>query len=74
MASFLSRDQAFDQMVELWKASRANSSTMESKHDDDATAFSEEEDESDLTSDYSYTESEEDDDLIKPNQIQGIKW
>ncbi|GAA5801108.1 hypothetical protein HPULCUR_006550 [Helicostylum pulchrum] len=71
LASFLSRDQAYDQMVELWKASRANSSTMEAKHDDDATAYSEEDDESDLTSDYSYTESEEDErnDLIKPNQI-----
>ncbi|KAG2229122.1 hypothetical protein INT48_005481 [Thamnidium elegans] len=43
LASFLSRDQAYDQMVELWKASRANSSTIEPKHDDDATAYSEEE-------------------------------
>ncbi|KAF1803564.1 GRAM domain-containing protein [Mucor lusitanicus] len=53
LASFLSRDQAYDQMVEIWKASRANSSTIQVHaggfKGDDATEFSGS-DESDYTS------------------------
>lgn len=73
MASFLSRDQAYDQMVEIWKASRANSSTIEVHasgfKDDDATEFSGS-DESDYTSsDYSYSDEDEGDDELKTDLV-----
>lgn len=84
MASFLSRDQAYDQMVEIWKASRANSSTIEVHasgfKDDDATEFSGSDDSDYTSSDYSYSdedeENEEDDELntdlvTKSSQING---
>lgn len=66
MASFLSRDTAYDQMVEIWKQSRANTSQIEVHHhdkfNDDATAYSDEDNESDFTtsSGYSYTDEDED--------------
>jgi hypothetical protein len=74
LASFLSRDQAFDQMVEIWKASRASTiEVLEHIKDDDATAFSED-DESDYTSSgYSYSEDEDEvnTEMINSNINQG---
>lgn len=81
LASFLSRDQAFDQMVEVWKASRA-SSTIEVHHDklkDDASSYSDNESDISSSSGYSYSddgdEEDEEDDTVNPtsvntNQIQ----
>lgn len=83
LASFLSRDQAFDQMVEVWKASRA-SSTIEVHHDklkDDASSYSDNESDISSSSGYSYSddgdEEDEEDDTVNPtsvntNQIQGM--
>ncbi|CEP08977.1 hypothetical protein [Parasitella parasitica] len=73
LASFLSRDQAYDQMVEVWKASRACKSAIEVHEsglkDDDATEFSGS-DESDYTSsDYSYSDQEEDDDELNADLV-----
>ncbi|KAI8635948.1 hypothetical protein BD408DRAFT_487223 [Parasitella parasitica] len=73
LASFLSRDQAYDQMVEVWKASRASKSAIEVHEsglkDDDATEFSGS-DESDYTSsDYSYSDQDEDDDELNADLV-----
>lgn len=82
LASFLSRDQAFDQMVDIWKSSRA-SSTIEVHHNklkDDASSYSGNESDTSSSSGYSYSdddEEDEEDDTVNPtsvstNQIQGI--
>ncbi|KAL0140368.1 hypothetical protein V8B55DRAFT_1506626 [Mucor lusitanicus] len=65
LASFLSRDQAYDQMVEIWESF---SSTIQVHaggfKGDDATEFSGS-DESDYTSsDYSYSDEDEEDDEL----------
>ncbi|GAN10517.1 hypothetical protein MAM1_0364c10058 [Mucor ambiguus] len=68
VASFLSRDQAYDQMVEIWKASRANSSTIQVHASgfkgDDATEFSGSDESEYTSSDYSYSDEDEDDDEL----------
>lgn len=76
MASFLSRDQAFDQMVGIWKASRASTSSIEILHikSDDMTVFSED-DESDYSSS-GYSSSEEEDvdtEMINSNISHGMR-
>ena len=62
MASFLSRDHAFDQMVEIWKASRASKIEVHQhdKYNDDATMYSEDDSDYTSSSGYSYSEDEED--------------
>ncbi|EPB91494.1 hypothetical protein HMPREF1544_01625 [Mucor circinelloides 1006PhL] len=68
LASFLSRDQAYDQMVEIWKASRANSSTIQVHasgfKNDDASEFSGSDDSDYTSSDYSYSDEDEEDDKL----------
>ncbi|KAK4522070.1 uncharacterized protein ATC70_004609 [Mucor velutinosus] len=73
LASFLSRDQAYDQMVEIWTASRASNSTIQVHASgfkgDDATEFSAS-DESDYTSsDYSYSDEDEEDDELRGDPV-----
>ncbi|KAI8380679.1 hypothetical protein BD560DRAFT_386826 [Blakeslea trispora] len=67
LASFLSRDQAYDQMIDIWKNSRANKPDIHQTHlkndQDDASTFSE--DDFSSSSDDSYSDEE-----IHQNSIQ----